>query len=110
MTVEQIEALGPELTAFLRPFERFFDNPKSVRHFRGYARGLLADLPRKTAEPLALFAGTAPRNLQQFLKACLWDHRGLADAVSRQVCEAAAELSPDATGTVGIVDETSAVK
>jgi SRSO17 transposase len=110
MTVEQIEALGPELTAFLRPFERFFDNPKSVRHFRDYARGLLADLPRKTAEPLALFAGTAPRNLQQFLRACLWDHRGLADAAARRLCDAAAGLPPDATGTVGIVDETSVVK
>lgn len=110
MTVEQIEALGPELTAFLRPFEGFFDNLKSVRHFRGYARGLLTDLPRKTAEPLALFAGTAPRNLQQFLKACLWDHRGLADDVSRRLCDAASELPTDAVGTVGIVDETSAVK
>ena len=26
MTADQVEALGPEFTAFLRPFERFFDN------------------------------------------------------------------------------------
>lgn len=110
MTVEQIEVLGPALTAFLRPFERFFENAKTVRHFRDYTRGLLTDLPRKTAEPLALFAGTAPRNLQQFLKACLWDHRGLADGVSRRLCVAADELPADAVGTVGIVDETSVVK
>jgi SRSO17 transposase len=110
VTTDQVEALGPALTAFLRPFERFFDSPKTVRHFRNYARGLLSDLPRKTAEPLAQYAGTAPRCLQQFLKACLWDHRGLTDAVQRHLLAAAAGRPPDPVGTVGILDETSALK
>ena len=110
MTVEQIESLAPVLSAFLRPFEGFFDTRASVRHFRDYSRGLLSDLPRKTAEPIALFAGQPPRNLQQFLKACLWDHRGLADAVSGRLRDAVAELPPDPVGTVGIFDETGAVK
>ncbi len=26
MTMDQVQAVGPEFTAFLRPFERFFDN------------------------------------------------------------------------------------
>jgi SRSO17 transposase len=110
MTAEQVQAIGPELTAFLQPFERFFDTPESVRHFRNYSRGLLSDLPRKTAEPLALFAGTPARNLQQFLKACLWDHDGLTDAVSRRLRDAVAGLPPDPVGTVAILDETSALK
>jgi SRSO17 transposase len=110
MTADQIEALAPELTAFLRPFERFFDTPESVRHFRNYSRGLLSDLPRKTAEPLALFAGTPPRNLQQFLKACLWDQNGLADAVQHRLRDAVADLPPDPVGTVAVLDETSALK
>ncbi len=110
MTAEQVEALGPELTAFLRPFERFFDTPESVRHFRGYSRGLLSDLPRKTAEPLAQLAGTPPRNLQQFLKACLWDHDGLTGAVQRRLRDAVADLPPGPVGTVAILDETSALK
>jgi SRSO17 transposase len=110
MTAEQVEAIRPALTAFLQPFERFFDTPESVRHFRCYSRGLLSDLPRKTAEPLALFAGTPPRNLQQFLKACLWDHDGLTGAVQRRLREAVADLPPDAVGTVAILDETSALK
>ena len=110
MTTEQVQALGPELTAFLRPFERFFDTLKTVRHFRHYARGLLSDLPRKTAEPLALHAGVPPRNLQQFLKACLWDHDGLTDAVQRELLAGAAGPPPDPVGTVGVLDETSAVK
>ena len=110
MTTDQVDAIGPEFTAFLRPFERFFDTLKTVRHFRTYTRGLLSDLPRKTAEPIAIRAGTAPRNLQQFLKACLWDHAGLTDAVQRTVRAAVADLPADPVGTVGIIDETSAVK
>ena len=110
MTREQVEAIGPDFAAFLRPFERFFDTLKTKRHFRNYTRGLLSDLPRKTAEPLALYAGVPPRNLQQFLKACLWDHEGLTDAVQRELLNAAAEVPPDPVGTVGILDETSALK
>jgi len=110
MTTEQVRAIGPEFTAFLRPFERFFDTLKTIRHFRSYSRGLLSDLPRKTAEPIAIQAGTPPRNLQQFLKACLWDQAGLTDAVQRAVWSALADLPADAVGTVGIIDETSTVK
>jgi SRSO17 transposase len=110
MTADQLLAIGPEFTAFLRPFEPFFDTLKTVRHFRTYTRGLLSDLPRKTAEPIANQAGTAPRNLQQFLKACLWDHAGLTAAVQQTVRAAVADLPADPVGTVGILDETSAVK
>jgi SRSO17 transposase len=110
MTTDQVQALGPTFTAFLQPFEPFFDTLKTVRHFRTYTRGLLSDLPRKTAEPIAIQAGTAPRNLQQFLKACLWDHAGLTDAVQRTVRAEVADLPADPVGTVGIIDETSAVK
>src|SRR5262245_4069873 len=110
MTADQVQAIGPEFTAFLRPFERFFDTLKTVRHFRTYTRGLLSDLPRKTAEPIASQAGTPPRNLQQFLKACLWDHAGLTAAVQQAVRAAVADQPADPVGTVGILDETSAVK
>jgi SRSO17 transposase len=110
MTTEQVQAVGPEFTAFLRPFERFFEQPKTVQHFRNYTRGLLTDLPRKTAEPLANYAGTPPRCLQQFLKACLWDHDGLVNGVQQTVRSAVLELPPDPIGTVGLLDETSALK
>jgi SRSO17 transposase len=110
MTADQIQAIGPEFTAFLRPLERFFDNPKTVQHFRNYSRGLLTDLPRKTAEPLAQFAGVPPRRLQQFLKARLWDHRGLTDGVHAGLLATVADLPPDPVGAVGVLDETSSVK
>lgn len=31
MTTEQVQALDPAFAAFLRPLQRFFDNPKTVR-------------------------------------------------------------------------------
>ena len=110
MTADPIEALGSEFTAFLRPLERLFDNPPTIRHFRNYSRGLLTDLPRKTAEPLAPFASVPPRCLQPFLQACLWDHDGLTDAVPARLLAAVGDLPPDPLGTVGVLDETSAVK
>ena len=110
MTTEQLEAIGPALTGFLSHFERYFDNREGVVHLRNYTRGLLSDLERKTAEPLALHAGVPPRNVQQFLKACVWDDRGLVDAVQRHVRDAVVATPDDGLGTVAIFDETSAVK
>ncbi len=110
MTTEQVQALAPALSEFLRPFRQFFDNPKTLEHLHRYTRGLLSDLPRKTAEPIAIQAGVPPRNLQQFLKACLWDHDGLVNEVQRRLRAAVAALPPDPIGTVGILDETSSLK
>ena len=110
MTSEQLRDIGPALAGFLSHLERFFDNPAGVVHFRNYSRGLLSDLERKTAEPLALNAGVPPRNVQQFLKACVWDDHGLVDAVQKRLLAAAAEAPDDGLGTVAVIDETSVVK
>jgi hypothetical protein len=40
----------PEFTAFLQPFEWFFDPLKLTRHVHNYTRGVLSVVPRKTAE------------------------------------------------------------
>jgi hypothetical protein len=62
MTAYQVQAIAPTFTAFtafLQPLERFFDTPKTVRHFRNDSRGLLTDLPgtvqRSTASVLFNF-------------------------------------------------------
>lgn len=110
MTRDQLRDIGPALTGFLSQFEQFFDNRQGVVHLRNYSRGLLSDLERKTAEPLAAYAGVPPRNVQQFLKACAWDDKGLADAVQRHVWSAVAAQPDDGLGTGAVIDETSAVK
>lgn len=110
MTNEQLREIGPRLTGFLSHFEEFFVNSQGVIHLRNYTRGLLSDLERKTAEPLATFAGVSARNVQQFLKACVWDEHGLVNAVQQHVRSAIESEPDDGLGTVAIFDETSALK
>src|SRR5262249_57240415 len=54
--------------------------------------------------------GPPPRSVHEFVKAGLWDQAGLTDAVQRSVRAALADRPADPVGTVGIIDETSALK
>jgi SRSO17 transposase len=110
MTEQQIVALGPAFARFLGRFENCFAQRRTVGHFRDFCRGLLADLPRKSVEPIALAAGTAVRTLQEFLTTATWDHLGLRDALQQQLAGHLPTLPDDGLGTVGIIDETSARK
>jgi len=110
MTEQQIAALGPAFAGYLGRFRGFFAQRRTAGHFRDFCRGLLADLPRKSVEPIALAAGTAVRTLQEFLTTAAWDHLGLRDELQRRLAEALPAFSDEGPGTVGIVDETSAAK
>jgi SRSO17 transposase len=110
MTDAQLDALGPALTTFLARFEPRFRSTPTFGHLRSYARGLLSDLPRKTAEPIALACGTPVRTLQEFLRDHLWDHDGLETDVRTHVAQYLGTVTGDELGTVGLLDETSAVK
>src|SRR5438046_3452322 len=110
MTEQEVAALGPAFAGYLRRFRRCFRQDRTAAHFDTYVRGLLSDLPRKSVEPIALQAGTPVRTLQEFLRDHAWD----GTAVCRQFRQHAAELLPslpgDELGTVGLIDETSALK
>jgi SRSO17 transposase len=110
MTEQQIAELGPAFAGYLARFRGFFAQRRTAGHFRDFCRGLLSDLPRKSAEPVALAAGTAVRTLQEFLTTATWDHLGLRDELQRRIAEALPAVDDDGLGTVGIVDETSALK
>jgi SRSO17 transposase len=71
---------------------------------------LLADLPRKSVEPIALAAGTAVRTLQEFLATARWDHAAARDALQTHLGPVVAGLPADPLGTVGVIDETSCRK
>ena len=111
MTDQQIRDLGPAFAAYLRPYHAFCNQDRTAPHLVAYCRALLADTPRKTAEPNALASGTAVRTLQKFLTTTRWDHLALRDEFQRRTGRTLAEL-PDADrlGTVGVIDETSCVK
>jgi len=74
MNTEQIRSLHEGLVDFLRPFRPCFRQQRSFEHLEAYGAGLLADLKRKSIEPIALAAGQDERTLQWFLSGSLWDH------------------------------------
>lgn len=110
MTEAQLEALGPALAGFLERFVPHFRSTPTFGHLRTYTRGLLSDLPRKTAEPMALAAGTPVRTLQEFLKDHLWDHLAIRNDLQQHVAQLLPTLTDDGVGTVGLIDETSVLK
>lgn len=110
MTPEQVEQLGPAFADYLDQFLFCCDYTQTFRLLGVYCRGLLADLPRKTCEPIALYGGVAVRTLQEFLR----DHRWSFDRARRQLHQYVAAALPglpgDDLGTVGLHDETGTVK
>jgi SRSO17 transposase len=110
MTDEQISELGGAFSAYLRPYRGCFLQGRTAGHFDTFCRGLLSDLPRKSAEPIALASGTAARTMQEFLSTARWDHLRARDILQRRLAEVVAALPADRLGTVGVFDETSALK
>ena len=63
MTADQVSALGPAFTEYLRHFRSCFVTANTFGHLNTYCRGLISDLDRKSVEPIALAAGCAVRTL-----------------------------------------------
>jgi SRSO17 transposase len=110
MTEQEISGLGPAFASYLGRYRGCFLQKRTAAHFDTYCRGLLSDLPRKSVEPIALEAGTAVRTLHEFLVTARWDHALARDTLQRHLAAAVAAAPADATGTVGVIDETSCRK
>jgi SRSO17 transposase len=110
MTEQQLRALRPALARYLNPFLFCCAYTQTFAHLTTYVHGLLSDLPRKSCEPIALRAGTPVRTVQQFLKDHAWDCDRLRDGLQRHHADLLPALPGDDLGTVGLIDETSAVK
>jgi SRSO17 transposase len=110
MTEQQLHALEPALAAFLDQFLFCCAYTQTFAHLGTYVRGLLSDLPRKTCEPIALHAGTPVRTLQEFLKDHDWDAAAVRARLQRHAATLLPTLHADDLGTIGLIDETSAVK
>src|SRR5437016_2670157 len=85
MTDEQIRELGPSFAAELSRYRGCFLQKRTAGHFGTYCRGLLADLPRKSVEPIALASGTAVRTLKEFLVTADWDEELARETVQRRL-------------------------
>ena len=110
MTESQLRALGPALDRFLDRFLFCCDYTQTFGHLKTYVKGLLSDLPRKSAEPIALASGTPPRTLQEFLKDHAWDRRQVAGGARAYAASLLPGLPDDGLGTVGLIDETATPK
>src|SRR5438874_1835327 len=110
MTDQEIAGLGSAFAGYLTSYRDCFLQKRTATHFGNYCRGLLSDLPRKSVEPIALACGTAVRTLQEFLATAHWDQEQARDTLQRQFADVLADLPADPLGTVGVVDETSALK
>lgn len=114
MTAEQVAALGPAFTDYLRCFRSCFVTKNTFAHLGTYCRGLLSDLARKSVEPIAQAAGSAVRTLQEFLTHHVWDHDALLAQTQRRIVTehlpAPGQTPVDELGVIGLIDETSVPK
>jgi len=98
MTADQIRSLQPALAALLEQFRPFFKREGTFKHWERYLLGLMADLKRKSIEPIALAAGVAVRTLQEFLAFFVWGHERVAAKLQQLVMDEHA--SPQAVGVI----------
>jgi SRSO17 transposase len=105
MDADQIRRLRPELTRYLKRFDRCFSRRETRAHLRTYVEGQLSDLAEKSCEPIALAAEIPPRNLQEFLVTYKWDEDLARDCLHEIVVR-----EHSGPNSIAIVDETSDVK
>lgn len=105
MTADQIRSLQPALAALLVRFRHGFCVEPTFLHLETYVLGLLADLKRKSVEPMALAAGTAVRTLQEFLTHLRWDHDRCNATLQRLVTD-----EHGAAGGIGVIDASGHFK
>lgn len=85
MTTEEILSLGQELPIFLDEFSACFGRSEPRQHVADYIRGQMSDLPRKSVERIADFAGKPPRTMQELLRTDEWDHLMMRDRCQQMV-------------------------
>lgn len=100
MDAEQLQSLQPRLRSWVESFRPCFKRCTTFDHFQCYLVGLMADLRRKSVEPMALAAGVAVRTLQEFLSMFRWDHARM----DRMLLHRVVDRSPG--GGIGVIDAT----
>ena len=100
MDAVQLQSLQPALKDWVGSFEPCFKKSVTFGHFQSYLVGLLADLRRKSIEPIALASGKAVRTMQEFLSMFAWDHARM----NRLLLHRLADRFP--AGGIGVIDAT----
>ena len=87
MNYDQLASFEPALADFLEKVRHCFKRDKTFGYLQAYMLGLMADLKRKSIEPIALASGVAVRTLQEFLAFFAWDHERVDKVLVRHVVE-----------------------
>ena len=95
MSVKDIAKLGRLLLQFLAGFACCFARPQGRALLQVYVRGLLSDVQRKNVEAIALDQKVAPRTLQRYLEAIVWDEQKLRDRCQQIVATEDADQDAD---------------
>ncbi len=105
MTADQIRSLQPALAALLGRFRVCFQKESTFKHWERYLLGLMADLKRKSIEPIALAAGVPVRTLQEFLAFFSWEEERVNGLLQQLVMDE--HGSDDA---IGVLDNSGHAK
>jgi SRSO17 transposase len=87
MNYDQLASFEPALAEFLEKVRHCFKRDKTFGYLQKYLLGLMADLKRKSIEPIALACGVAVRTLQEFLAFFAWDHQRVDKVLVRLVID-----------------------
>lgn len=98
MDALQIQSLKPALESWVAKFELCFKRDVTFEYFQIYVLGLLAELKRKSIEPIALASATPVRTMQEFLSMFRWDERRMDRLLMLHV----ANRCP--SGGIGVID------
>lgn len=105
MTADQIRSLQPALAALLEAFRPCFKKEATFGHWQRYLLGLMADLKRKSIEPIALAAGVPVRTLQEFLSQFKWNHARVEKMLQHRVMD-----THGCDGAIGVIDGSGHAK
>ena len=105
MNYEQLASFEPALARFLEKVRHCFKRDKTFGYLQKYMLGLMADLKRKSIEPIALASGVAVRTLQEFLAFFSWDHGGADKTLVREVVN-----RQHGKPSIGVLDASAHVK
>lgn len=106
MDAEQLRSLQPALESWVVRFRACFKREATYEHFRCYLVGLMAELKRKSIEPIALAAGVAVRTLQEFLAFFACDHERMDRLLTQMVVNRPRRtngLDNSVTGVTGVM-------
>ncbi len=105
MTTDDLRALEPNARRRLQRFADCFERPPVFDYFVDYSLGLLAQLDRKSIEPIARWIGAAVRTLQRFLSQFAWAHARIESRLRRSIMDEYGDEK-----AIGVIDGSANAK